>query len=49
MCCYDIEFKLIIRGKGVGIFNFISFEMFFELYYKLDINLWIICKGDWLR
>lgn len=49
MCCYDNEFKLITRGKGAGTPNLISPEMSPELHHKLDINPWIICKGDWSR
>ncbi|XP_048737897.1 isthmin-1-like isoform X2 [Ostrea edulis] len=49
MCCYDNDFKLITRGKGAGTPNLISPEMSPELHHKLDINPWIICKGDWSR
>lgn len=48
-CCYDSDLKLITRGKGAGTPNLISPEMSPELHQKVDLDPWIICKGDWTR
>ncbi|CAH1791824.1 unnamed protein product [Owenia fusiformis] len=48
-CCYTAQRELITRGRAAGTPNLISPEVSPDLHYKMDIEPWILCKGDWTR
>ncbi|XP_074660606.1 uncharacterized protein LOC141913030 [Tubulanus polymorphus] len=49
VCCYDTWMMLITRGRGAGTLNLVSPDISYTLHQKMDIQPWVVCKGNWSK